>query len=362
MTRASTTITSRAARSPSHLRRLCGTRLPRLEVPLHASVGNEPHDGHAGEDQHCQPGVNKGQRDAAQVQDWRDLALEVAPESLTETATALDVEDRQLQGVVRQCGKKQVDAVDDDRRAGELRLVHPGCGDGEEREPEQQVEVAPQDGPVDALDNLEHVMVVAPVDADVDEAEQVGQELRGGAAKRLEGGLVRDLQLQNHDGDDDGEDAVAKRFEPTGSHIPSLSGESLHTWRWPPRPSLGLPAYLIQAGMIEHVSVHNHARGAPLVVVTLMLVMFTSPFPARSLAASRATRWWVAASRTPHIDDWPSRVRGSGQVRLAAPRQPGPELREDADIDVFRITQMLWPARPGVGETRPEYPRDAIRR
>jgi hypothetical protein len=38
------------------------------------------------------------------------------------------------------------------------------------------VEVAPHEGPVDALDNLEHVMVVAPVDADVDEAEQVGQE------------------------------------------------------------------------------------------------------------------------------------------------------------------------------------------
>src|SRR5450631_589566 len=205
--------------------------LPRREVPLHASVGNEPRNGHTGEDQHAQPGVNKSQRDAGEVQDGRDLALEVAADRLTETGTTPDVENRHLQDVVGQCGQEQVDDVDDDRRAGELRLVHPGCRDREEREPEQQVEVAPQDGPVDALDNLEHVMVVAPVDADVDEAEQVGQELRGGAAKRLEGGLVRDLQLQNHDGDDDGEDAVAKRFEPTGSHLPSLSGESLHTWR-----------------------------------------------------------------------------------------------------------------------------------
>src|SRR5680860_1846687 len=44
--------------------------------------------------------------------------------------------------------------------------------------------------------------------------------------ERLEGGLVGDVQLQDHDGDDDGEYAVAERFEPTGSHMPILSGVS----------------------------------------------------------------------------------------------------------------------------------------
>jgi hypothetical protein len=40
-----------------------------------------------------------------------------------------------------------------------------------------------------------------------------------------------------------------------------------------------LLAYVTQAGMIEFAFVHNHARGAPLVVVTVMLVMFAITIP-----------------------------------------------------------------------------------
>jgi hypothetical protein len=40
-----------------------------------------------------------------------------------------------------------------------------------------------------------------------------------------------------------------------------------------------LAAYVVQAGMIEYAFVHNHASGAPLVLVTLMLVMFALTVP-----------------------------------------------------------------------------------
>lgn len=40
-----------------------------------------------------------------------------------------------------------------------------------------------------------------------------------------------------------------------------------------------LAAYVVQAGMIEYAFVHNDASGAPLVVVTLMLVMFAVNVP-----------------------------------------------------------------------------------
>ena len=40
-----------------------------------------------------------------------------------------------------------------------------------------------------------------------------------------------------------------------------------------------LLAYVVQAGMIEFAFVHNHASGLPLVVVTLMLVMFAITIP-----------------------------------------------------------------------------------
>ena len=40
-----------------------------------------------------------------------------------------------------------------------------------------------------------------------------------------------------------------------------------------------LLAYAISAGMIEFSFLHNHAEGAPLLVVTLMLVMFAVDVP-----------------------------------------------------------------------------------
>lgn len=40
-----------------------------------------------------------------------------------------------------------------------------------------------------------------------------------------------------------------------------------------------LLAYVVSAGMIEFSFVHNHASGAPLVVVTLLLVLFALDVP-----------------------------------------------------------------------------------
>ena len=59
-----------------------------------------------------------------------------------------------------------------------------------------------------------------------------------------------------------------------------------------------LLAYLIQASMIEYVFVHNHASGAPLVVVTLMLVMFAITIP--SVIAFTVARYQVVARSGSH--------------------------------------------------------------
>jgi drug/metabolite transporter (DMT)-like permease len=55
-----------------------------------------------------------------------------------------------------------------------------------------------------------------------------------------------------------------------------------------------LLAYLIQAGMIEFAFVHNHASGPPLVVVTLMLVMFAITIP--TVIAFTVARYQVVQS------------------------------------------------------------------
>ena len=60
-----------------------------------------------------------------------------------------------------------------------------------------------------------------------------------------------------------------------------------------------LLAYLIQPGMIEYVFVHNHASGAPLVVVTLMLVMFAITIP--TVIAFTVARYQVVPHTELHI-------------------------------------------------------------
>src|SRR4051812_15887880 len=66
---------------------------------------------------------------------------------------------------------------------------------------------------------MEHVVMVVPVDADVDEAEQVAEQPHAGVVHEIgEVRAIGNLQLQHHDRDDDGEDAVAERLQPAGPH------------------------------------------------------------------------------------------------------------------------------------------------
>ena len=58
-------------------------------------------------------------------------------------------------------------------------------------------------------------MVVDPVDAGLDEAEEIDEEQRQDGVQAGDVGDVfgGDLELQHHDGDDDGDDSVGEGFE-----------------------------------------------------------------------------------------------------------------------------------------------------
>jgi hypothetical protein len=52
-------------------------------------------------------------------------------------------------------------------------FAHPAGGEGDEGKPEEEMEIGPEDAGGDGADGMEQVVVVVPVDADVDEAEDV---------------------------------------------------------------------------------------------------------------------------------------------------------------------------------------------
>ena len=65
---------------------------------------------------------------------------------------------------------------------------------------------------------MQHMVMVVPVDADVDEAQYIAQEHRDQWRKSLDALAMRRLQLQHHDGDDDGDHAGAECFDPILTH------------------------------------------------------------------------------------------------------------------------------------------------
>ena len=119
-------------------------------------------------------------------------------------------------------GQQQHRAIDGGGQRREMILAHPAGDERHQRQPEQQVQVRPEDPAVDSMRGLEHVMMVVPVDAEHDEAEHVGEGDRDQGTERFPIRSVWNLQLQDHDGDQDRDHAVAERLEAAFAHARSV--------------------------------------------------------------------------------------------------------------------------------------------
>ena len=64
------------------------------------------------------------------------------------------------------------------------------------------------------MHGVQQVMMVVPVNPDIDEAEAVVQEYGHQIMQRREGVAMGYMQLQHHDGDDDSKHTIAEGFQP----------------------------------------------------------------------------------------------------------------------------------------------------
>ncbi len=81
------------------------------------------------------------------------------------------------------------------------------------------MQICPEYLTVNVARCLEHVVMVAPVDAEKNEAQYVGKEDRQQRTERGKAWFMPDLQLQHHDRDQDGDHAVTKCLEPGFVHL-----------------------------------------------------------------------------------------------------------------------------------------------
>jgi hypothetical protein len=75
------------------------------------------------------------------------------------------------------------------------------------------MQIGPERAAIDALYCMQHVVVIVPVDPDVDETQDIAQKYGQKRHQRFHPGVVRYFQFQHHDRNDDGDDTVAESLE-----------------------------------------------------------------------------------------------------------------------------------------------------
>src|ERR1700722_8395001 len=123
---------------------------------LDARIGNEPEEGDEDEEGLGNPRTDEGERNGEEVTGGREFSFPVVADGGGEEGVgALLLDDGALQDVVGDGGHEEDEAIDRGGDRSDMVFVHPRGGEGEERKPEEQMEVGPEDAAGDVLGGVE---------------------------------------------------------------------------------------------------------------------------------------------------------------------------------------------------------------
>jgi len=206
--------------------------------PFDAGGGRDPDDGDAGNQTECQAWALEGERNRHDIDEEREpvLALDGLVLRFESVCMAEPAPDGETQHQEAESSEDHGRNIESDREGVHLLFEDVGGEEGQKREAEEEAEVGVEDEFVGLFGSVDEVVVVDPVNTGEGKGDEVQAKRGKDGAKSVEAILVGDLELEHHDGDDDGDDSVGEGFEPgwggdVVGHVSGL-GRSIHRRLW----------------------------------------------------------------------------------------------------------------------------------
>lgn len=181
-----------------------------------AGGGGDPDDGDEGDQAKRHLRVLERERNRHEIDEEGEpvFALDGFVLRLKLARVAQTASDGQTQKEKAETSQDHGSDIDGDREGVHLFFEDVGGEEGQQREAEEEAEVGVEDKLVGLIGAMDEVVMINPIDPYEGKGDEIEAQSGENCANTGEPVLTGDLELEHHDGDDDGDDSVGEGFEP----------------------------------------------------------------------------------------------------------------------------------------------------
>lgn len=191
----------------------------RGHFPFYTAIRHQPEQGYKRIKSDSDPWMNKGHKNSDEVEKCRNIAFKILADSGGEIGIMIFTDKRMNQKPIGNGAHKQDEAIEQDRRGFKMVFAHPARNEGQQRKPENQVKICPENGTVHMTYGVKQVMMIVPVDADIGETENIAEKHGQQIDQCAKRGVMGYFHFQHHDGEDNGDDGVAEGLDSVFCHV-----------------------------------------------------------------------------------------------------------------------------------------------